>query len=153
MEFRDRPPEPRATHAPAIAGRAMPPWFASVPYHGMRPRTSRISVEPRRATHAAAAGPPRFIATITGAIETADHRSAGQHDRQRRSHQGNQRPERDAENDVDRAVPPSPIWGLGETARPVTTTADAARVTSPAIYSFRALGIQALTRVVYLGEL
>ena len=36
-------------------------------------------------------------------------------------------------------VPPIPISGFGETARPVTTTATAATVTSPAIYSFRAL--------------
>ncbi len=61
----------RATHAPAIAGSAMPAWLARVPYHGIRPRSSRSSVEPRRATQATAAGPPKFIATITGAMDTA----------------------------------------------------------------------------------
>ena len=43
----------------------------SVPYQGIRPRSSRTSVVPIMATHPPAAGPPRTVAAISGAIETA----------------------------------------------------------------------------------
>src|SRR5262245_8518198 len=46
----------------AAAGRTMTAWFARVPYQGMRPRISRSSVVPSRATQVPAAGPPKTVA-------------------------------------------------------------------------------------------
>ena len=53
------------------AERRITAWFVSVPYHGIRPRSSRTSVVPISATQAAAVGPPSVAAAIRGAIDTA----------------------------------------------------------------------------------
>ena len=76
-------------------GMTSPAWFASVPYHGMRPRSSRTSVVPITATHAATAGPPRFIAAMIGAMATADGYRAGRA-RARQTRSAKARPEAEA---------------------------------------------------------
>ncbi len=45
--------------------------MARVPYQGMRPRSSLISIDPMAATQPPTAGPPSAIAAMIGAIDTA----------------------------------------------------------------------------------
>ena len=52
---------------PEIASSA---WLNTVPYHGMRPRTSRLSIVPITPTAAPASGPPRIAAPKIGAAAT-----------------------------------------------------------------------------------
>jgi hypothetical protein len=99
-------------------------------------------VDPIRATQAAAVGPPRLIAAIRGAIETASIEPPGRTIGSAEATSVIAVQKTIPKATLPGAVPPSPMAGSGETARLVATNATAAADTSPAMYSFRALGIK-----------